>query len=275
MLHVAEAAQFEQRVRLDRAGVAEAAQVVAQQVHDHQVFGAVLGVAEQGAAQGPVFHLGGAAGPGALDRLGHHVPPLNTQKALRRHAEHRILLVPEEAGVGRRVRRHQTLEAAQGVAVPARFEALRVVDLVAVAGAQVVLNARQRLKVVGGALLGFELAAQLKGRALFRHRAGRVIEQVHGDARALPGHRQPVQQGAGFVGHQAAGEPAAFGEGLLDARGQGFDVRRAVGAQRQRRRPQGLELAVSSHHNLHRLHAFDPEFSERWRRGGRPAAGSA
>ena len=58
-----------ERRHVDAAELADAAEVVAQQVDDHQVLGAVLlVVAQRGAAVGVLGRVGGARG-GALDRL--------------------------------------------------------------------------------------------------------------------------------------------------------------------------------------------------------------
>ena len=69
-MDVGETFQFGQLLDLDTAQPAHPAQVVAQKVDDHQVFGLVLFAFEQVAGQLGIFAGGPAPGPGSLDRPG-------------------------------------------------------------------------------------------------------------------------------------------------------------------------------------------------------------
>jgi hypothetical protein len=61
----------EQPLDADAVEGGDAAEVVAHEVDDHQVLGPVLRGRAQLQPQGRVLLRGGAARPGALDRLGH------------------------------------------------------------------------------------------------------------------------------------------------------------------------------------------------------------
>ena len=80
--------QREQLRHPHAAGPADARQVVAQQVHDHHVLGAVLLALGQRLAQRRVVHRPEAARPRALDRAGSRpARPVERQEALGRRAE--------------------------------------------------------------------------------------------------------------------------------------------------------------------------------------------
>ena len=68
MHHVGVALDHHQLRHLDTARLADPAQVVAAQVHQHHVFGPFLGIGQQIRLKGPVLAFVGTAGPGAGDR---------------------------------------------------------------------------------------------------------------------------------------------------------------------------------------------------------------
>src|SRR4029077_11613457 len=79
----------EQLRYVDRSHRADRVEVVAEQVHDHQVLGAVLGVVAQLLYQGTILGGVGAPGPSALDRLGLDVPvQVDREASFRGCAEH-------------------------------------------------------------------------------------------------------------------------------------------------------------------------------------------
>ena len=83
VMHVGVALQGKQLRYADRAGLAAATQVVAQQVDDHQVLGTILGAADQLIGIGLVVCSAGTARAGALDRSRLHAPPADLQETLR------------------------------------------------------------------------------------------------------------------------------------------------------------------------------------------------
>ncbi|MNZ60444.1 hypothetical protein D3C78_785140 [compost metagenome] len=140
MVHVGVAFQAEQLWHLHRTDLASAAQVVTQQVHDHQVFRAVLGAVAQRLGIAGVFCRVGRARAGALDRAGLHLPLADADEAFWRKAQQCAavgqLLVARER---RRTGLAQGLVGAPGVALARCAEALGQVDLVAIAGLNVAL----------------------------------------------------------------------------------------------------------------------------------------
>ena len=65
--HVGVALDHHQLAHLDGARLADAAQVVAAQIHQHHVLGPLLGISQQLRLQGQVFGLIGAPGARACD----------------------------------------------------------------------------------------------------------------------------------------------------------------------------------------------------------------
>ncbi|CAB4727749.1 unannotated protein [freshwater metagenome] len=138
-----------QRRHGDRAGLADHGQVVAEQVDDHQVLGAVLRVDPEATAQLVVGPLVATARGGALDRLGLDAAVGAHQRvALRARAEqppgrarHVVL---QESGIRRGVELAQPQVRRRGREVTGDDVPLGEVDLVAVAPAQLLLDAVER-----------------------------------------------------------------------------------------------------------------------------------
>ncbi len=154
------------------AGGADAPQVVAQQVHDHQVFRPVLGAAGQLPLQGGVRLRGSSPGPGALDGPGFDLSPPDREEALRRGAEN-----PGEGGLqvggeGCRIELSQRPIAGEGVAGDGGRETLGEVDLIAVAFEQVGLDTLEGPAVLAPGHVGawciqaVEVAAGRGGRGV-------------------------------------------------------------------------------------------------------------
>src|SRR5690606_29726404 len=98
----------------------------------------------------------GPAGAGALDRSGFHPAVADMQEALGGVAEEGALRVRHKAGKGGRTGGPQRQVGLPGIAVAGGAEALGIVHLVTVAGADVLLDAQDRLTVLLGVLLGPE-----------------------------------------------------------------------------------------------------------------------
>src|SRR5262249_815658 len=103
MMDVAIRLQPADRLDLYRAVSADAAQVVAQQIDDHDVLGAVLGAGEQLAAAGLVLLGGGAARSRPLDGPRLHVAVVHFPQPLRRGAGNDEVAEVEVASERRRV----------------------------------------------------------------------------------------------------------------------------------------------------------------------------
>ena len=135
------------RVALDRHELGDAhgargrhaADVVAQEVDEHEVLRALLGVAGQFARPGEIRRLVRAARARARDRPGSDAPGVDRDEQLRRAARERGARQPREPHVGRRV------AGAHGLVGRERidrrdFEPRREVDLVGVARGDVSLR---------------------------------------------------------------------------------------------------------------------------------------
>ena len=172
-----------------------AAEVVALEIDDHHVLGALLRVREQRCAQRRVAHRVGVARPRALDRLG--VDAAAPRPRRKRSGEpHRIVNVAAvEVGAERHaLRRAQARVDARRVGiVAADAEALRQVHLVDVAGGDVVERALDRLAMHIGARRFDEArcVVRARGRAPGRRR------------RAAPQRRCTALRGRGVAGMDA------------------------------------------------------------------------
>ncbi|MNF84998.1 hypothetical protein D3C84_673820 [compost metagenome] len=177
MVHVGIALQGEQFRYPHRADATAAAEVVAQQVDDHQVFRAILAAGQQLGGQFLVLGDVAAARPGALDRPGLDLPLVHAEKALRRQAEDRAVVQGEIAGEGSRAGVAQGAVGRPRVALPGRLEALGKVHLVAVAGANVGLDAFD-----GGPILaGVEVGGKGRQQTELAGRGGRAVRLEQGD----------------------------------------------------------------------------------------------
>ena len=166
------------RVRLDlhqaldvHAAVhAHAAEVVAAEVHEHHVLGALLLVGEQlGGDRGVVL----AARPGAGDRARGDVAAVDRQQRLRRGADDLEVLEVEEVHVRRRVHRAQPAIDAERLDRVLRRPALGRHHLVGVAGADVLDDARDVALELLAAHVGLERRVRPRGVGLQRRqRAG-------------------------------------------------------------------------------------------------------
>src|SRR5690606_24410009 len=129
-----------------------AAQLVAQKVDDHHIFGTILGAGEQGAGLLAIFLRRRAPWPGALDRSAFHLTVAHLDKALGRVAEDVAVGSAEEAGEGRRAGGAQGAVGLPGVALACGAETRGAVDRSAVAGADVVVEESYRALVQRGVL---------------------------------------------------------------------------------------------------------------------------
>ena len=120
--------------------VAHAPDVVAPEIHQHDVLGALLLVALQLLAEPDVLSSVAPARPRAGDRMRLHLAALDAHQHLRRRADDRAVADAQEIHVGRRVDVPQRAVDREGVGVDGRLEALRQHDLVDVAGGDVLLR---------------------------------------------------------------------------------------------------------------------------------------
>ncbi|MNN15414.1 hypothetical protein D3C81_1285160 [compost metagenome] len=168
MVDVRIALQREQFRDPHGAGTAAAAQIVAQQVDDHQVFRAVLLAGQQLIRMAGVFLRGAATRTGALDRAGFHLATVQLDEAFRREAENRAFGQLQVAGERRRTGLAQCLVGQPRRTAAGRVEALGVVHLVAVAGENVGLHALQGLLVLLSRQVGGEGRLQAECREIGR-----------------------------------------------------------------------------------------------------------
>ena len=157
-MHVGEAFQPRQLLDLDAAQPAHPAQIVAQKVDDHQVFGLVLFAVDQVAGQLLVLGRSPAPGPGSLDRPGRDMAAgRQFQEPFRRG---RCNGHPRAGGqIGPERRRRQGAQAAieheRGKALrPGAQQTLRQVGLEDVAGVDIGNGARNQVFVMAAAQLG-------------------------------------------------------------------------------------------------------------------------
>ena len=101
MMHISKTFHLEQFRHAHRAGHAALAQIIAQQIHDHQVFRAVLGVAAQVFGKQAVLLRITAARARALDRFGLYLAVLHADKTFRRGAQNPGLRQIQKGRVGR------------------------------------------------------------------------------------------------------------------------------------------------------------------------------
>ena len=108
-MHIGETFQPGQFADGDAAEPADPAQVIAQQVHDHQVFGLVFFAANQFPGQRLVLGAGPAPGTGPLDRPGDNMAlGVEAEKTFRRGGrDGGAVRDGEKGGKGRRRQRPQ------------------------------------------------------------------------------------------------------------------------------------------------------------------------
>ncbi len=220
--HGAEARDFEQLRHRHGAGLRHAAEVVAQQVDDHQVFGTVLGVERQvGGAARVDFRIAArrrrtlhrprqqGAGRVAHEQLGRE----REQGAAVRQAN--------QGAIRHRLARAQPLVQGEHRAEGIEAQAVGVVHLVGVAGCDVVADAVDgihepvfvdiRPHVGDAGRCGADCAGGDPARGLLRRHALAALEQQHLGQRHV---RQRLggdieQMGAEFVAEHRHGELAA------------------------------------------------------------------
>ena len=129
---------------LDAAGLAHVADVVAAQVDQHQVLGALLGVGQQFRLQGQVLGRRRTARARARDRAHRHLAALQPHQDLRRRAHHLGAAGIEEVHVGRGIHRPQRAVHVHRSGIERHAHALRQHHLEGIARGDVVLGARDR-----------------------------------------------------------------------------------------------------------------------------------
>ena len=133
MLHLRELFQLRKLGHLHRTVFTNFAQIIAQQVYDHDILGPVLAAAQQLVGAGFIFNQSRAAGAGALDRPGFDHSALHAQEAFRRGAGDDEFAEVEIPGKGRGVALTQTTIQLERRKRRRIKQALGEVDLKAVA----------------------------------------------------------------------------------------------------------------------------------------------
>ncbi len=199
--HAAVRRHLEQCRHAHRARARKAAEIVAQQVHDHQVFGAVLLVGgERDRACFVDFRIA-AGGRGALHRPRDQAAGAMREEQLGRARQDRpTLRQPDQRAIRHRLARAQATVQRERRAERGHAQAIRVVDFVGVARSDPVLDAGDGANVgvmvnAGGTVeqtgraagLGPRIEQRLDlGRRQHLHRA----EQQHAQAAVMAGQRR-------------------------------------------------------------------------------------
>ena len=149
---------------LDAARLADPAQVIAAQVHQHHVFGPLLGIGQQIRLKGPVFALVGAPGPGAGDRSqggfdrtwppwGAGIERIGLHHHLRAGADQVPAAEVEEGHIGGWVNHPQAAVELKGLPINPGFQALAQHQLEDIPGGDVLLGTHHgRLELVAAAV---------------------------------------------------------------------------------------------------------------------------
>jgi hypothetical protein len=251
VVHVRVALHHHQLVDANAAGLADPAQVVALQVDEHDVLGALLRVRHQLAhARGIV--VAGQPGPRARDRPRLHHPAAHRHQPLGRRARQRPARVRQQPGEGRRVRRAQP--RVLGRRLRRRLELgaplARQVHLEDIARAQVLVHAldageearrivfldqprrlpgRQRRQRARGGEFGFDVLDQrfcaglahqhaAAAVAVARDRGGTAQCQRHGQRAGSGGQAQHRLDLAGEFVTEIQRPAAVEGQAVVDAR---------------------------------------------------------
>ena len=122
------------------AVLAHAAEVVAAEIDEHDVLGALLLVALQLVGEALILFVGPAARPRAGNRMRHGMPPFDAHQHLGRRPDDRAAAHADEEHVRRRVDVPQRAIDRERIDADLRREALRQHDLVDVAGRDVLLG---------------------------------------------------------------------------------------------------------------------------------------
>ena len=210
----------------DRAVLAHAPEVVAHQVHDHHVLGAVL----RGCGEGGAVVLGARAlaaggehpGRGALDRLAHDLAAAAAQEQLRGEAAHGTPGAAHDSGVARLERARGAREQVERVALPLGFEPETQVGLEDLAGGDALAAFVDRGHVARAARWGRLERAD-------PHRPFSHTLREPGAQQLEPG----AQLGIALVGPQCLEPPAAVG---VEAKQVVVEGEREVGQRRVPRR---------------------------------------
>jgi hypothetical protein len=220
-----------------RAVLADPAQVVAGQVHQHGVLGQFLGIGLELGRQALVLERRGAAPAGAGDGHRAHPGAFDPHQHLRRGAHQLAPAQGHEEVVGRRVQPPEPPVDRERVALQAPLERLRDDDLVGVAGQDRLLDLGQ--VAAEGSPVG--PAGQLEAGfgAARRHRplqpGAQRLQPAPAIRLGLAGGREVVEvaQLLQVVQHQAGGEPAEAqpGRAGLGERGLQHRLGQGVGAE--------------------------------------------
>ncbi|EHM52743.1 hypothetical protein HMPREF9080_02153 [Cardiobacterium valvarum F0432] len=138
-------------------GLGEAAQIVTQQVNNHQVFGAVFGVGGEGGSCRRVHGIVACCGRSALHRQGVQQAAVAGEVEFGREAEGvAVVGMPGIGGVRRGLAGAQAAVEGGGLAVGCAMQADGVVDLVAVARAQFFVDGSDDRGIGGRVAVGVQ-----------------------------------------------------------------------------------------------------------------------
>ena len=208
----------------DAVGDGEAAQVVTQQVNDHQVFGAVFGVGSEGGGCRCVRGIVACCGCGAFHRQGVQQAAVAGEVEFGREAEGvAVVGMVGIGGVGCRLAGAQTAVEGGGLTVGAAAQADGVVDLVAVARAQFFVDGSDGCGVGDGVAVGVQVGKPGGGAVVLCGQPG-----VNGLAVQRMQCGVPIQcqrRGRGVQTEQGVAEFVGDAQGSMQA------TRPAVGEQ--------------------------------------------
>lgn len=203
----------EELVDVDGTEVADAAEVVAEKVDDHEVFAAVFDVVPEPAGDGFVFGGAGAAGGGAFHGPGDDGAAVEAEEQFRRKGKDVPVIGMKEGGVGDGLGGEQGLKHGLGRAGEVEAGAIGEVDLIGIAGADVVVD--------GGDFLGVERLGDVE-REVADFEGGRLR-----GARGKVGGRLGFECAGAMVEDKGAGVDAEPGEG----KGRGPGLRALEGGE--------------------------------------------
>ena len=252
----------EEVVSADGAGLGDFSEVVAEEIDDHDVFGAVFGVVMEPIDELRVFGEGAAAGCGAFHGAGGDAVVVDAEEKFWRKGENVVMREMEEGGEGDFLLIAQVGEKSGGRAGEVEERGSGEIELVSVAGGDEVADGFDFFAIGGlgdGEMMAGDGEGGGGGRGLRKlgrkgggECAGGVVEDEGVLVDAEPGERKRgesgwAESGGGFemeaalVGEEA-GDEEALGEGVFDGLEEGGNV--AEGLRRED--AEGMEEEIAA-----------------------------
>ena len=246
-MHRAVGLDREQVGDLDRADLGHAAEIVAQQIDDHQVLGALLLVHGEPGREARVLARRASARRRALHRPGRHVLALAPEEQLGREREHVELARVDQRAIGDPLLAPERGVERDRIALEGEVVFQREVDLIDVAGGDVVLDRGE-------------------GAAILLARPGQLevgdLRALGGAVRVEPGARARIVERAGLreqpdpeQRHAALWPAAALG---ASARGNSRARRRRSPRRAGPAREPGRDLVEPGFDLFRRIGGNDP-----------------